>query len=538
MTRRIVFVFSMLICMFTGLFFKLFSLSANNSFIQASSAQSTYSLDVYKNRAAIYDCNFNSLVNSEDVIYAAVVPDSGTFDILSGHVKSKIELVEYIEVGEPFVIEVDTEDIEYRGIKTFKGAKRYSDNQTAEHVIGYLDGDKNGTSGAELAFDEFLKEHSQTVNIRYQRNAIGQIMDSKDAFSSITEHRDSAGIVLTLDEKIQNIAKTAAEKLIDRGAVVIMDVENGDIKASVSLPGFSPNNISDALDDKDSPLYNRAFAPYNVGSTFKICTAAAALENGINPSEQYVCTGSIDVNGQIFHCHKRSGHGALDMKRATEVSCNPYFINLAMNMPNLDVVSMASRMGFGKENMLLGNCVSGSAGSLPGADDLQNSANLANFSFGQGKLLATPVQIAQMVSSVANGGKSVQARLAVGEASDKWEFSKEFEEYEPVRIMSEKTAEIICENMISTVENGSGQKAKPQHGSAGGKTASAQTGQYDENGKEKVQAWFAGFYPAKTPKYAIVVLNEDMESGGDYAAPVFKDICDGLYRLGFADEDN
>lgn len=531
--KRTVAVFSVIVGAFSLLFLRIFSLMYNNDFVEASSRQSTYSLDVYKNRGTIYDCNLNRLVNDEKALLAAVLPNSGTFDALNGHVKSKSELVEKLEDGEPFVIEVDTADIDCRGVNIFEGRNRYSENQIARHVIGYINSDKEGVSGAEYAFDDFLTENAQSVNIRYQKNAVGQVVDADDSYNLITKNDGDAGVVLTIDEKIQTIAETAAKKLIERGAVVVMDVNNGDIKALVSLPDYSVDDISKYLNDENSPLLNRALSAYNVGSTFKICTSAAALENGFNYSKNYVCTGSIDIDGQVFHCHNRSGHGEVDMERATKVSCNPYFINTAMSIPKYDIAAMASKMGFGRENELLNGKIKGAAGSLPDMDDLNNPADLANFSFGQGKLTATPIQIAQMISSVANGGKSVTARLMMGFTDNAEDITDKVEENETNTIMSEKTAQIIRNNMIATVESGSGTKAIPLYGKAGGKTASAQTGIFDENGKEKVQAWFAGFYPAQSPQYAIVVLNEEMDSGGDYAAPVFKDICDGLYRLGF-----
>ncbi len=534
--KRTIGVFAVMIAMFSGLFLRLFSLTYNDELIAAASEQSMYSLEVYNNRGTIYDCNFNRLVNDEKVIYAAVLPNSSTFDALSGHVKSKVELVELLEKGEPFVIEVDSKDIECRGVNIFEGYVRYSDDMTAPHVIGYTDSDKNGVSGVEYAFNDFLKENAQSVTIRYQKNAVGQVVDADDSYNIITKTDSNAGVVLTIDEKIQTIAQTAAQKLIDRGAVVVMDVNNGDIKAMVSLPDYDTQNIEEYLNDEESPLLNRALSAYNVGSSFKICTSAAALESGFNPNAVYTCTGSIDVNGQVFYCHKREGHGQVDMNRATQVSCNPYFIHTALSISQYDIFSMASKMGFARKTDLLNGKITSAAGTLPSMEELNNPADLANFSFGQGKLTATPIQIAQMVSSVANGGKSVTARLVMGLTENAQDIFEEVKNAESETIMSEKTAEIIRQNMIDTVNEGSGTKAIPIYGGAGGKTASAQTGVYDENGKEKVQAWFAGFYPAQSPEYAIVVLNEDMESGGDYAAPVFKDICDGLYRLGFVKE--
>lgn len=290
--KRVLAVFSFMMCMFAAIIGRLYILTSDSEFIEAASRSGTYSRDVYKNRGTVYDCNMKKLTNREKVLYAAVLPNSMTFDALSPHVKSKKELTELLKEGEPFCIEVNSADISCRGVKVFEGVRRFSENGAAEHIIGYIDGDKNGVSGTEKAFDDFLKESSQTVSVRFERNAAGNVLDSDEAFFEITEKNDRGGVVLTIDEKIQNIAEIAAKKHISRGAVVVMDAQNGDIKASVSLPDFSPYNIAEVLDSEDSPLFNRAFASYNVGSTFKICTSAAALESGIDESFSNICTGS------------------------------------------------------------------------------------------------------------------------------------------------------------------------------------------------------------------------------------------------------
>ena len=185
---------------------------------------------------------------------------------------------------------------------------------------------------------------------------------------------------------------------------------------------------------------------------------------------------------------------------------------------------MAKAIGFGRETQLAPGIVS-QEGTLPTESDLNNLHELANFSFGQGKLTATPIQVASMVSAVANGGMAVTPKLVLGSTQD----GKTIEEKEqpaPVRIFSEQTASILRQDMIGVVEEGSATMAKPQQGGAGGKTASAQTGMYDENGEEIVHAWFAGFFPAQNPKYAAVILIEGGEYGGMVASPLFKEIVD------------
>ena len=537
MSRRIISVFFVIICLFGFLFFRLSSLIQAEELTQVAQTHGTYSLKIPQRRGEIYDCNFKSFVNADTTYLAAVAPTLQSYQALENHVQSRDELLELLEAGKPFLIQVDTLDIVCKGVQVFPVQERYADEADgglAAHIIGYLNGDGEGVSGVEQAYGDFLKKNGSTVTVRYAVNAAGQML-GEDSIEIQRQGEDNhRGVVLTLDRNIQQIVQNAAKGRIDSGAVLVMDVNTGDIKASASYPTFSQKDVASALNREDSPLFNRAMGAYNVGSTFKLCTTAAALESGISPNLGYTCTGEIDVDGQIFHCHRRQGHGYMDLKHATESSCNPFFIHLSLLLGGSPISSMASRMGFGRETVLLPDVLTSAAGSLPSGSELRNPAAVANFGFGQGTLMATPVQIAQMISSIANGGNAVTPRLVQGISDEQGQaLAQDQPQVQPARIFSEDTAKVIRENMIAVVEEGSGKQAKPIQGGAGGKTASAQTGTYREDGTEIVQAWFAGFYPASEPKYAIVVLNEGMESGGDYAAPIFKKICDGLYRMGY-----
>ena len=146
--------------------------------------------------------------------------------------------------------------------------------------------------------------------------------------------------------------------------------------------------------------------------------------------------------------------------------------------------------------------------------------------------MATPLQIAQLMAAIAGDGAAVTPKLVAGFTENGETLSEYTPTYSPKQVVTPSAAIQVQQMMISVVEEGSGTLAKPELLGAGGKTGSAQTGTYDENGEEIVQAWFAGFYPADDPQYAIAVLAEGMEDGGRYAAPVFKEICDGIANAG------
>lgn len=177
---------------------------------------------------------------------------------------------------------------------------------------------------------------------------------------------------------------------------------------------------------------------YNVGSSFKLAVAAAALEEGISPAFSVNCVGGITVAGRIFYCHNRAGHQETDLRRAIEQSCNPYFVKLGQAAGGEQILGMAKALGFGRSTELAPG-LTAAAGTLPTESDLQNLHELANFSFGQGKLTATPVQIAAMVSAVANGGMAVTPKLVLGTTADGQTVDYQ-QQPAAVRVFSEQTA--------------------------------------------------------------------------------------------------
>lgn len=268
-----------------------------------------------------------------------------------------------------------------------------------------------------------------------------------------------------------------------------------------------------------------------MGSVFKPIVAAAALEKGISADQRFTCDVTVDVNGIGFNCHNKSGHGEINMNTAMMRSCNPYFINLALKTGGDNIYETAVKLGLGR-SIELAERMKSASGSLPEMSSLKNNAVLANFAFGQGELTATPLQIAAAISVFANGGYYIAPTLIEGVSNNEGTAIEFYgDEPAPYTVISPVTAEIVKQFLVNTVNLGSGISALPIMGGAGGKTGSAQTGVYDEKGVETVHAWFAGFFPAETPKYTVVVINEGMNSGGDYAAPVFREIADRINNL-------
>lgn len=525
-------IYVLLIAMFTGMLCRLYALGQGSMLSEAASTQTAFLLDVAQTRGIIYDCNLKPLVSTEKRVVAAVQPSPEAAIALSEAAGKDGEEISYDpEAQVPYLLQLKEETLYAKGIEMFEIDNRYAEEQLAPHIIGYLNPDKtSGSAGIELAYDEILTQHAGALRLRYTMDALGNTMQVEAPEIIQDNYRDSGGVVLTLDAEIQKAAEKAMAS-VEKGAAVVMDVNTGDIKASVSVPAYNPNDLASSLKDPDSPFVNRVFSQYNVGSTFKLITAAAALENGFGRYTPYVCEGYEDVKGQIFYCHWRSGHGELDMERAIKVSCNPYFIHLGQIAGGGRITALARAIGFSRATRFSDDLVT-SNGTLPSESELENPAALANLSFGQGSLTATPIQVAQMICAVANGGYAVQPRLTEGFTDDGQTIYEHTPVYAKNQVFSARTAEILQEYLVANVQDGSGKLAKPSRGMAGGKTASAQTGIYLTPGDEDseiVHAWFAGFYPEKTPKYAIVVIVEGGNSGSDVAAPIFKQIADGIW---------
>ena len=494
---------------------------------EAAAIQSRRTLELSETRAGIFDRNLSPLVNKSFERRILVFPDILDISALSGFFE-RDSLAEVFGKFEPSVMDIGGNIVEGEGIYNFSYPLRYEENVAAPHIIGYMNGGK-GVSGIEMSFDEFLSENGSSVSVTYYADGTGKLLKGEDIIINNEKIFEKSGVVLTLDSEIQKAAEKSLSENLEKGAAVVMDIRNGEILASASVPEFEPANIAGYLGAKNSPFINRAFSSYTVGSTWKLVVAAAALESGILPERTFECLGSIEVDGRIYKCHWEAGHGKIDMKKALEISCNPYFIDLALEIGGERILETAKNLGFGIPSDF-GENYSSSSGNLPSVSELSAKTVLASFAFGQGKLLATPIQLAGLASAIANGGKAVVPKLVLG-TYDKNGFFEETADYEENPVISAKTAKILREMMINVVLNGSGENAKPKTGGAGGKTASAQTGQFDSDGKEIIHAWFVGFYPADEPKYAVAVFAEGMDSGGDFAAPVFKKICDRIELL-------
>lgn len=525
MKKRAVTVFFLLSVFFVCLGFRTAGIASDVQ--TAVISGSGIRFDIAKLRGTVYDCNLIPLTNNETLYKAVAKPTQKAMAAL----EKELDAAEFMLVkekmlaGEAVCVDVSSDSCNGQDICVVEYPGRYG--SYACHLIGYCGFDGSGVSGAEKAFDGQLESGKVAVTARIETDANGRVLVGEKIEVQNSEF-PVQGVVLTVDRDIQKVVEDALDSSgAQCAAAMVMDVETGAIKACVSRPAFNQYDIASALDDPDSPLINRAFLPFSVGSVFKTVVAAAALESGISSNYMYECTGSVTLNGVTFSCHKKDGHGVLDMKGAVANSCNTYFISLALETGAQNIVEMAGKFGFGKETIFADGMISRS-GNMP--QKVDSKAATANLSFGQGELTSTPVQICAMMAAVANGGYYVEPHLVEGKVGADGVYIKEQAYTEKKRIVAPETAEQLQMFLRAVVEEGSGKKAKSDSVACSGKTATAQTGRFDDDG-EIYNAWFAGYFPAESPKYAVVVLKEDGGEGAISCAPVFKEIAEGITEL-------
>lgn len=528
MKKRSLKLYAVLILTLAALMTRLYSVMGDEGMSVLASGR-RYSVRLTGMRGDILDRNGASLLDGESDHYAVCVPPlkGGEYAIerLAEAAGVSYERVaKNAEGGMPFALKVNDASLRLENVAVLEVPRRFPSDGVAAHIVGYVDGEGRGVSGVERAFDGALTCDG-SVNASVTVSARGRELTG----AAVSRGGDGgrSAVSLTIDKNLSLMARAAFYSVEgnERGAVVVMDVANGDLLACESFPAYDPNDVAASLGDADAPLLNRAFAAFNIGSAFKIVTAAAVIENGL-ADMTYTCRGYIHIGGRDVSCHNEDGHGREDLAAAFANSCNPYFISAALKLDADALRDTARRLGIGRAYRLADGIVT-DGGNLTEKSALAVSAAKANFSIGQGDLMVTPVQAAVMVSAVANGGMRVTPRLVTAISDEMGDVTEAFYPAAPERALSEEVAAQLRELMVNAVESGTGSAAKPKNGGAGGKTATAQTGSFID-GERVNNAWFVGFWPAEDPQYAIVVLCENGSSGSRSAAPVFRMICDYL----------
>lgn len=431
----------------------------------------------------------------------------------------------------------------------------YPREDAACHVIGYtgktrplplgpiVDGDPlfeemDGREGLELSFDASLKGQAGEINLLFDPD--GKLL----ADEVLRRPTPGNNVVTTIDFNLQKYAENALKvHARNGGAMVVMDVRNGDILAIASNPGFNLNEFIPGIhhdrfeqlsNDPRLPLFPRSFrGEYPPASTFKIVTSLGALESGrITASTSFNCATAIQIGDRVFHNWNKNEEGAMNVITAIKRSCNTWFYQAAISAGADPITAMAQRMGFGERTGI--PLKAEGRGYVPtNADHRILSGELANISIGQGRVLVTPLQTCQCMAALADGVNMPQPRLVkqVQNLSDVVVDAFEPRVRQRVNLRPD-ARDAVVKGMIAVVsgEGGTGHNAAIKQAQIAGKTGTAQW----KINKDQNLAWFTGFLPATQPILAFAVLYEgrpgERVSGGGIAAPIVREVFTKWYE--------
>ena len=537
------------IIIITGfIFFKLYTVSTSDykEVMPALADQYTRKLDVVQRRGFIFDRNGNIVAGFPDAYNCLVDPSkidlsTETYDDAAKSIAQvsglkQDDVLNEITQGKPFVIRIN-ENINNAYMQSYRTYKR-NDGESfpALHIVGYVDKTGNGVTGIEAAYNDFLTKTGSKIEAVYDSDALEKSLKGSPIRTIDYGYDAQTGISLTIDLDLQKKVEEIAAKYMKKGAIVVTSVSTGEILASVSRPTYSPDNLADYINSTNGEFINRAFSTFTPGSIFKTVVAAAALEEDENYyNYTYDCTGYIDVDGKTFTCRGGWGHGEMDMCEAYAHSCNTYFMNLALHIGYDKIYAMAKKLGIGEMTDLDGLSVQ--HGNIPQVDD-PPPAMIANTAIGQGELLVTPLEISRIFCCIANNG--IMPELSIVKSLDFENETVNVQNAESEKVLSDQTVEYLLEMTKACVDHGTGSPAQPEYGVAGGKTSSAESGQYEQvvgddgtvTTQQIVHSWFAGYYPANTDAngalYSIAVIAEGGVTENVQSAAIFKEICDYL----------
>ncbi len=481
-------------------------------------------------RGTIYDRNMIPLTERDSSHLAVIFPDmvrdksKAAYD-LSRVTDYDIASLKNMLGGTAFVLPAKQADesLEEDGIYLATIPSRYSDESIASHLIGYLNPSiHKGVYGIERAYDNVLNSGGQIEYVLFSGGNLKAIKGLGAQYAVVGVKRKAYGVKTTIDYHIQKIVEEAMDKYHIDGAAVVVDVKSGQILAMASRPNFSPLSITGYLRNGNGALINKAIAAYPLGSVFKTVVAAAAIEDhAVKEGEIFYCTGSVKVNGVSYPCYKSKTHGPVDMATAFAVSCNTTFIKIGQKVGGKSIIEMAKKFGFGRKEV---GFAEESSGRIPGYKDVAG-AGIGNLSIGQGVLAVTPLQVADMMATIADDGVRHIPTVLQGLVDEQGNWVRREGESKSYRVVSVSTAKELQRMLRGVVTEGTGKNAEIPQGSAG-KTGTAETGIDGVS-----HGWFAGYVPYNEPRYSIVVLAEKGGEGGAKAAPVFKEIAENILKI-------
>lgn len=479
----------------------------------------------------------NQILNKKEVAYTLANILGVSYDEMYKHVSKKTSIERVHPEGRNLDFEVADKinSYNYDGVYLLKESKRdYKYKNLLSHVIGYTGIDNQGLSGLELLYDKELT--GKNGNIKYYSDGKGKRLSMPEVYS---EPKSGSDIKLTIDLDIQlsleNELSNAYTKYEAEGAIgLVMNPKTGEILAMSSYPSFDPSNYK----EYSAEVINRnlaIWANFEPGSTFKIVTLAAAINEGkVNIFEDhYYDSGKVKVANATLHCWKRKGHGDQTYVQVVENSCNPGFVSLGQKLGKELLFKYITELGFGKKT---GIDLNGEGTGILFKMDKIGPVELATSAFGQG-ISVTPIQQVTAVSSIVNGG-TLYVPYVVSEVGDK----NIIPMIKRKHVITKETSDVVKYALESVVANGSGRNAYIENYRVGGKTGTAQkVGSDGRYMSGNYVLSFIGFMPANDPEFVIYIALDHPKGvtqyGGVVSAPIARNVLKDIISIYNLKED-
>lgn len=485
----------------------------------------------------------HSQIDEPEKVIAALQKELG---LTEEEVRKRVEKVSSIERVKTNVDKETGDRIRaygLSGIKVDEDYKRYYPLDTmASTVLGFTGADNQGILGLEVKYDSYLQGTSGKILTLTDARGI----EIENAGETRLEPVNGYDLYISMDSNIQQYCEQAAEKAYikkqaDEVSVIVMNPQNGELMAMVNYPEFNLNEPFTLIEemgadgtesaDKKQELLNRMWRnpcisdTYEPGSTFKIITAAAALEEGVvSLTDQFYCPGYKLVEDRRIRCAKTSGHGAETFETGIMNSCNPVFIELGERLGVENYYKYFKQFGLTQKT---GIDLPGEAATIMHKQENVGPVELATISFGQ-SFQITPIQLVTTVSSIINGGTRITPHFGVEVRETDGTLVETFSYDKREEICSGETSETMQYLLEKVVSEGGGKNAKIEGYAIGGKTATSQTLPRSEH---RYISSFLGFAPADDPKVLVIAIINNPKGtyyGGLIAAPVVKEIMENI----------
>ena len=545
--ERIRFVFLICIFILIAIIIKVFYIQVFTYEKLNNLAESLWSreLPIKADRGLIVDRNGEALASNITTVSLVVVPGQikdpervakDLSDILKSDYKDMLAHVTKstsIERVHPegrrldFEVAEKINKLNYDGVYLLKESKRYYPYESVlSHVLGYVGIDNQGLSGIELYYDDYLTGADGAI--KYFSDGKGNKLELTEIYEAPTP---GVTLELTIDMRLQMAVENELDNVVskyspEQALIMAMDPKTGEILAMASRPNFNNNEYqkySTEIINRNLPIW----MTYEPGSTFKIITLSAALEEKtINLFEDtFHDSGAIEVDGAVIHCWKHGGHGSQKMIEVVENSCNPGFVKIGQTLGTDKLMSYINNYGFGSKT---GIDLNGESSGILFKPENMGPVELATTSFGQG-ISVTPLQQIRAVSAAINGGKLLTPHIVGSfKESETGSIIKKVEPNVEKQVISEETSKLVRHALESVVANGSGRNAYIENYRVGGKTGTAQKVKDGKYMDGNYILSFIGFLPADDPEIIVYVAVDNPKGvtqyGGVVSAPIAKSI--------------